>query len=519
MSVPFKLFVDSPNENNRLCSLILRTINLGASIGANIVYTGANIVYTGANIVYTGSYIGSNMLCRGASIYGNKCYSLTRNVCFLIKVCSILGWEYSCYLLGRKRIDSLKNVSNKIYNINKFSIKLFQVLSSTVDIFTEEEISYLKVYTNNSPFTTNDIDKTIFKTLEEIGRTNPQYMISLENDITSPSHSGMVSLIYKGRMKNGERIVVKVLRNKINEILTRDYDSIHFLIEVINRLFKSVFLNDIFLDFKNSIFSQIDFKQEQFNLKRMKDNFKNIDQIVIPKVYDIFNEANENVIVMEYLDGKTIFEIDDIDRDEYTAIIFEMITKSILCDGFFHGDLHPGNIIFLKQDNGDKKIGLIDFGIVETIMREDQYGFFKIVTYVYLGYDECIKKIDEFINILISPREMVENMNDIDYSVLKDLIMKDVIENVFFTSLYININNLYNVNSIINNNYGLSMNKTITKTIIAFVIADKICNKITPTKTYKNKIDNVYKLFDPLFIDDDFPMYEEEEEEEQQQEE
>jgi predicted unusual protein kinase regulating ubiquinone biosynthesis (AarF/ABC1/UbiB family) len=490
--------MDSPTIS-RLCSLVIRTVNLGVNIahkGANIAYKGANIAYKGANIAYKSCI--------------NKPVSFARNVWFLLNVCSIVGLEYTCYLLGRKRIDCLKNVSNKIYNANKFSIKLFQVLSSSVDVFTEEEISYLKVYTDNSPYTSNDIDKTFLTTLEEIGKSNPDYMITLENDINYPSHSGMVSLVYKGRMNNGKSIVVKVLRNKINEILTRDYVSILFVIELINRFyfFKSVCLLEIFSEFKDSILSQTGFKQEQINLKRMKDNFRNIDQIVIPDVYDIFNEANENIIVMEYLDGKTVFEIDDLDKEEYTTIIFEMITKSILYDGVFHGDLHPGNIIFMKQDNGDKKIGLIDFGIIETITREEQYGFFKIATNVYLGYDECIKKIDEFLKIFIGPIDTLENMNVSDYSNLKDLITRDVIDNVFFTPSCFNINNLYKVNAIINN-YGLSMNRNITKIIIAFVIVDRFCNKISPSKTYKSKINEVYELFDCLLLDDELSCYSE----------
>jgi predicted unusual protein kinase regulating ubiquinone biosynthesis (AarF/ABC1/UbiB family) len=330
-------------------------------------------------------------------------------------------------------------------------------------------------------------------------------MISLENDINSPIHSGMVSLVYKGRMTNGKGVVIKVLRNKINETLVRDYASIQFLLDIIVYFFNSDSgsLVEVFAEFKNSILSQTGFKQEQDNLIRMRHNFKNVDQVVIPDVYEIFNKTNENIIVMEYLDGKTIFEITDVERDKYVNIIFEMMAKSILYDGMFHGDLHPGNIIFLKED-GVYKIGLIDFGIIDTITRDDQYGFFIIVKNIYLGYDECIKKRDEFIETFIGPVDVIKQMNEYDYTTLSDLITKNVIDCLFYNPSCLNINNLYKLNTIISK-YGLCINKNISKSVIAFVIADRFCVKLSPNKTYKTKINEIFELFDGVLLEDEVP--------------
>jgi len=433
-----------------------------------------------------------------------KNYNLARNVFFLLNLTTIFGWEYACYLLGRDRLDCVKNASLKLYNANKFSIKLFQVLSSTIGTFTNDEITCLKMYTDNSPYTAQDIDPSFLKTLEDVGKINKDYMISLESDIISPHHSGMVALVYKAHMANGKRVVVKVLRNKINETLVRDYASIQFSLDLIVYFFKSVSgsLVEVFSEFEDSILSQTALKQEQDNLIQMRRNFKNVDQIVIPEVYEIFNKINENIIVMENLDGKSIFEINDIAREKYVIIIFEMIAKSILYDGMFHGDLHPGNIIFLQEGNDTYKIGLIDFGIIDTITRDDQYGFFKIIKNVYLGYDECIKKLDEFIENFIGPLDVIKKLDKNDYAELSHLVIKNVIDCLFYDTSCMNINNLYKLNSIISK-YGLTMNKNISKSIIAFVIADRFCIKLSPNKTYKTKINEIFELFDDIFIEDD----------------
>ena len=465
----------------RLYSLTLRT----SVLAKEITFRGANLLYCGAKTLY------------------KKNRSFARNVCFLLNISSIFGWEYTCYLLGRKRIDCLKNSSRKLYNTNKFSIKLFQVLSSTVGILTNEEISCLKEYTDNSPYTSNDIDTTVLKTLKEVGKINNEYMITLESDINSPIHSGMVALVYKGRMENGKSVVIKVLRNKINEILVRDYESIQFLLDIIVYFFNSVAgsLIDVFAEFKSSIIAQTGFSEEQDNLLRMRSNFKNVNQIVIPYVYEIFNKTNENIIVMDYIDGKTIFELRDIENEKYAVIIFEMMTKSILYDGMFHGDLHPGNILFLKEDE-EYKVGMIDFGIIEKITREDQYGFFKLVKNIYLGYDETIKNLDEFIETFIGPIETIKGLKKDDYEMLTDLIRKNVIDCLFYDHSCLNISNLYILNSNISK-YGLTINKNISKSIIAFVIADRLCVKLSPNKTYKRKINEIFELFDGILLEND----------------
>lgn len=446
------------------------------------------------------------MTFRGAKLFYTKNYNLARNVCFLLNLTAIFGWEYTCYLLGRKRIDCLKNSSTKLYKANKFTIKLFQVLSSTVDIFTKEEISSLKEYTDNSPYTIDDIDTSVLKTLEDVGKINKDYMISLESGINYPIHSGMVALVYKGRMANGKNVVVKVLRNKINETLVRDYDSLQFLLDIIVYFFKSVSgsLVEVLAEFKNSILSQTGFRKEQDNLLRMRRNFKNVEQVVIPYVYEIFNKTNENIIVMDYLDGRTIFELNDVEKEKYVTIIFEMMAKGVLYDGMFHGDLHPGNILFLKEDDV-YKVGMIDFGIIDTVTREEQHGFFKITKNIYLGHDICIKKIDEFIETVTGPIEVIKGLNERDYAVLSDLITKNIIDCLFYNPSCLNISELYKLNSIISK-YGLTINKNVSKSIIAIIIADRLCVNLSPNKTYKTKINEMFELFDEILLEDDVVM-------------
>ena len=112
---------------------------------------------------------------------------------------------------------------------------------------------------------------------------------------------------------------------------------------------------------------------------KVYNNFKYIENIVIPKTYPDFTSADNRIIVMDYLEGKTIHEVDPSDKYEYGRILARYSMKSVLYDRLYHNDLHAGNIFFM-EDNDEKKIGIIDFGATGTMTRHQQnifYDFFK----------------------------------------------------------------------------------------------------------------------------------------------
>ncbi len=167
-------------------------------------------------------------------------------------------------------------------------------------------------------------------------------------------------------------VVVKVQRPGIQATIEADLSILHFLakqaVEAIPEV--AAFRPDkILVEFERAILKELDFNYESNNLIRFERNFKEWETVHIPKLYRQL--STQRVITMERLRGVKITEAAQYGHpmDQIAQETVRMLFKQCFEDGFFHGDLHPGNLLILE----DSRIGLIDFGLVGRLspaMRE-----------------------------------------------------------------------------------------------------------------------------------------------------
>ncbi len=167
-------------------------------------------------------------------------------------------------------------------------------------------------------------------------------------------------------------VVVKVQRPAIQSTIEADLSILHFLakqaVEAIPEV--EAFRPDrILIEFERAIMKELDFKYEAHNLSRFTKNFKDWETVHIPTLYKEL--STERIVVMERLRGVKITDAPNFGHpmDEIARETVRMLFKQVFEDGFFHGDLHPGNLLILE----DSRIGLIDFGLVGRLsptMRE-----------------------------------------------------------------------------------------------------------------------------------------------------
>jgi len=115
---------------------------------------------------------------------------------------------------------------------------------------------------------------------------------------------------------------------------------------------------------------QTNFIEEVDNTIKIKNNCKNLKYVKIPTVYKDVTEKYPNIILMEYIDGIKINEIEKEDYEGFARQVLKFGFVTSMVHGLAHGDLHSGNILFIKDENETKykyKIGVIDFGIVYDI--------------------------------------------------------------------------------------------------------------------------------------------------------
>ncbi len=178
-----------------------------------------------------------------------------------------------------------------------------------------------------------------------------------------PLASASIAQVHTAQLPSGEELVLKIQRPGIKETIKADLHILYFTARQIEsaipeaRAFNPV---AIVREFERAISKELDFLFEANNLERFTQNFRDWDNIYIPRLYR--NWCSDKVLVMERLDGVKITEAMKLDYEmesiakEAVAMLFKMVFE----DGFFHGDLHPGNLFVLR----DGRIGLIDFGMV-----------------------------------------------------------------------------------------------------------------------------------------------------------
>ena len=147
------------------------------------------------------------------------------------------------------------------------------------------------------------------------------------------------------------------------------------------------------------------------NIQIFYNNYINESNIIIPKVYIKYTNRFDDVIVMEYLDGKHLTEINNNYYDYILKILY-FLNTSLYNHNIIHSDIHPGNILFM-----DDKIGIIDFGFVSIINKETGFDIYSFYNYYTSGKRKKLYK-------LIVEKLCIKMNNNI-------IISQDVIDNEY----------------------------------------------------------------------------------------
>ena len=316
-------------------------------------------------------------------------------------------------------IDFVESLSRD----NIFYIKIFQGIGNNTNIFNKIQSEYLKKFLDNVPFNNSELYDDLKPELEKVGNKNEELIIDL--DTLEIINSGVIGIVYKAKMRE-KTVVVKVIKNNIKNKIYQALNEYEKIIKILTyiSLFKFYYIDDIYYSNKNLLLQQLDFNFEVDNIKKFYKNNKNTDYVEIPLVYEEFTRSNNKIIVMDYLDGRKLDNLEDEEKNEYLEQLVNFSFKSILFNRTFHCDLHPGNIIFLDNP---KRLGIIDYGIIGEITKEEQeniYNFFNEI-FKNKNYDEgsriLINNCSKVINtdkIIISNTDTLEKIS----SLTRDLV-------------------------------------------------------------------------------------------------
>jgi predicted unusual protein kinase regulating ubiquinone biosynthesis (AarF/ABC1/UbiB family) len=218
-------------------------------------------------------------------------------------------------------------------------------------------------------------------------------------------------------------------------------------------------------------------------------------------VYSYFTDSNPEVIVMDYIEGKRIEHIDSDDKDEYSRILSRFNLKCVFYDAIYHADLHSGNVIFIKDDGAyddyddyddsnvsdtkpppKLKIGIIDYGIIGTMTREEQnvfFMFFKVLV------SKNYRDLAQFIVENLSDRICIETQATSDEQ--KEVIVAEIdalcsrvlsVDNKFFGG-----EEIYEINKILKKE-NMKFSKFFCRVELAIAISENVCNSLCKKLSY-----------------------------------
>jgi len=311
----------------------------------------------------------------------NKLTDFLSNCWFVICVCWIIFDELCLYYAFKNYEKCIRNLTYRLSLKNILYVKIFQALVLNNNIIDQQYADCLLKFTDNVPWSSKDIDKDALVSLEK------EYNITILNDYM-PINSGMISLVFKGLKEGGSKpIIIKMKRNNIDTTLQDGIQKLLFCARLMSfiPIIKKASISDIIHNNIHLIKQQTDFTREVENIKMMKNNSKHLKYIKIPNVYEDVTNKFSNIIMMEYIKGETISSVNPADYIEYSKQIIKFVLVSMLMTGRCHGDLHIGNILFIKDENDTKykyKIGVLDFGLVYEIdkMKNTFYYIFANMT-------------------------------------------------------------------------------------------------------------------------------------------
>jgi predicted unusual protein kinase regulating ubiquinone biosynthesis (AarF/ABC1/UbiB family) len=414
--------------------------------------------------------------------------TIIKNILFLLNSVWIIFSEIIGYYIFNNNEALINNTIERLSKTNILFIKLFQAIALNSSIIDEKIKKLLLKYTDNAPYTEKDIDYDLLYNMIT------QFNLKIENNFT-PINSGMISLVFKAtKMDTGETVILKMKRKNIEQKLDDAIDNLMFVVYILSyfSVFQRYEIPASIAKNIGIIRSQTDFNQEIKNMATMKKICMRLNYIVIPKFYPEVTEKYNNLIMMEFIQGQKIDQVSKEDYYDFAIKINKFVFITLLTYGTTHGDLHSGNVLFIKDANNSNddniKIGLVDFGILYKTSKLFNEVLFDYCTEIFTKPAEDVA-VRILTNGFFDPPDILNKLTPSEKKYIIELISKVI--NDALTD-YSNANQkkiyefLFNLNNFVTENnlekYGLKLSDEFIKLQMFIAMYQGISLKLSSTE-------------------------------------
>lgn len=324
----------------------------------------------------------------------------------LLRPYRIALWLFPGFWFRDRSGERGQRLREALEELGPVFVKFGQALSTRPDLIPSDIATELtRLQDDVPPFPGELAKKVVEKSLEA------PLWDHFERFDLEPLASASVAQVHCATLKDGSEVVVKVLRPGIETVIDQDLALLYQIARLADRHWppaKRLRPLEVVADYDKTVHDELDMMREGANASQLRSNFPDSEMIYVPKVY--WEHSRREVLVMERIDGIPIRDIDAIrkagvDLRKLAHNGVEIFFTQAFRDGFFHADMHPGNI-FVSEDG---QYRAVDFGIMGTLGESDkQYlaenllAFFNrdyravAMAHLRAGWVPAATRVDEF---------------------------------------------------------------------------------------------------------------------------
>ncbi len=315
--------------------------------------------------------------------------------------------------------EKLRNI---IEELGPTFIKIGQMMSMRRDILPND-------YCDELQKLRSDVKPIAYETVINIIEEDYGCSVSsvFKSISSQPLGSASIAQVHEAILNDGSKVVIKVQRPGIFEVMEQDVDLLHHaskILDLASGIGDIVDFQMIIDEMWNTAQKEMNFQSEGDNARRFGDLQKGIKYIDCPIIYDQYTTTK--VLVMEAIDGIMLDDREALkkagyDLEEIGMKLGENYIKQVIEDGFFHADPHPGNIIIR---NG--QIVWIDLGMMGSLSRREMNLFRRSVKAIVSFDVEALKSV--ILSLGVQGRRPINHsqLYEAIDRLLHDYVMEDV---------------------------------------------------------------------------------------------
>ncbi len=270
--------------------------------------------------------------------------------------------------LSEHHLRSAEQIYEGAVRLQGLMIKIGQTIGSRPDQFPPEYVRVLSRLQDQVPPRSWNVMRPHIE--RQLGARIEEVFAEFDR---TPVAAASLAQVYKARLKDGQRVAVKVVYPNIGKLVKTDLWILRGLIWIESR-FYAFPLEPAFRELAENIPLEVDMIQEARNMEAIAALLSYRPEIVIPKV--IWEHTTERVLTMEYIDGIKVTDLEEVaraglDQKKLSRLTVEVYVEMMLRHGHVHADPHPGNLFVLPGD----KLAIIDFGLTKKFTPEFHSAF------------------------------------------------------------------------------------------------------------------------------------------------